>query len=243
LAFLSPHHRPVAFSATGSPSRVATATGLGFTFGSGNYFSAPAGTLIDSNGTGNDPRVNFRFSVSFVITSNAAASCIASIGTTATDAGAQVFVQNNSGSLRVLVAGLVYHTFGAVEVGKLYTVDVTYTDLTPYRWTTRVNGLVVSTTDANNNVLDSQLIYVGTGFGGQTVNAVILQSTLEQGAHVDLSDVWARKVGANPWLIYQPRQIIIPLAAAAGYTHPTLSNARMGSLTSSSGIPLVDYTF
>lgn len=32
-------------------------------------------------------------------------------------------------------------------------------------------------------------------------------------------------------------------AAAAGYTHPTLSNARMGSITTTGGIPLVDYTF
>ena len=30
---------------------------------------------------------------------------------------------------------------------------------------------------------------------------------------------------------------------AAAYTHPTLSNARMGSLTSTGGVPMVDYAF
>jgi hypothetical protein len=47
----------------------------------------------------------------------------------------------------------------------------------------------------------------------------------------------------NPWQLFEPRQIIIPASAAAGYSHPTMSNARMGSMTGTGGIPLVDYTF
>lgn len=40
-----------------------------------------------------------------------------------------------------------------------------------------------------------------------------------------------------------PRQIIVPVAAASGYTHPTLSNARMDPLTATGGVPNVDYAF
>ncbi len=49
---------------------------------------------------------------------------------------------------------------------------------------------------------------------------------------------------ANPWQLFAPRQIIIPSAAAGGgYTHPTLSNARMDPVTATGGVPKVTYTF
>jgi hypothetical protein len=51
-------------------------------------------------------------------------------------------------------------------------------------------------------------------------------------------------LSVNPWQLFAPRKIIIPHAPiGGGYTHPTLSNARMGSLTSTGGVPLVDYAF
>lgn len=48
---------------------------------------------------------------------------------------------------------------------------------------------------------------------------------------------------ANPWGLFAERRILVPVPAASGYTHPTLSNARMGSLTPTGGVPMVDYAF
>lgn len=47
----------------------------------------------------------------------------------------------------------------------------------------------------------------------------------------------------NPWSLFAERPIWVPVSSGGGYTHPTLSNARMGSLTSTTGVPLVDYSF
>lgn len=233
----TPHHDLVGGSLSGAIALASTPHGVGMSPAGGNYFLAPAGTLIDSNGAGNDINVNFRFSVTFVITSNAAADAIASLADTPTSGGPQILIQNNAGSLRALVAGSTYHTFGSVDVGQIYTVDVTYTDLSPYTWATRVNGQIVSTLDSYWNPIEGILVpYVGTGFGGATANAVILQATLEQGAHVDLSDSWALERGANPWAIYAPIVRRIPLAVGAAATTfipivgrgPGMSLARVG---------------
>jgi hypothetical protein len=48
---------------------------------------------------------------------------------------------------------------------------------------------------------------------------------------------------SNPWDLFTERPIWVPVSSGGGYTHPTLSNARMGSLTTTGGVPLVDYTF
>jgi hypothetical protein len=58
-----------------------------------------------------------------------------------------------------------------------------------------------------------------------------------------MDDTLLRQWHKNIWSIYKPVQIIIPTATAGGYTHPTLSNARMGSMTGTGGIPQVNYTF
>lgn len=51
-------------------------------------------------------------------------------------------------------------------------------------------------------------------------------------------------VGKTPWQIFADRRSFVPLpAVASGYTHPTLSNARLTSLSSTGGYPAVDYTF
>lgn len=59
-----------------------------------------------------------------------------------------------------------------------------------------------------------------------------------------LTDSEAAELSANLSALWQPQTIWVPYSTGGGsYTHPTLSNARMGSLTSTSGVPLVDYTF
>ena len=54
------------------------------------------------------------------------------------------------------------------------------------------------------------------------------------------------QITANPngiWQLFAPRRIYIPTAAAAGYTHPTLSLATATEITASGFKPRVTYTF
>lgn len=58
-------------------------------------------------------------------------------------------------------------------------------------------------------------------------------------AEVDLRDY-----ERNPWALCEPQAIYVPRAsAAAGYTHPTLSNARMIWTGLGAGKPAIDYTW
>lgn len=52
-----------------------------------------------------------------------------------------------------------------------------------------------------------------------------------------------RSLSANPWQLFAPRRIYIPTAAAAGYTHPTLSLATATEITATGFKPRVTYTF
>ncbi|HMN55629.1 MAG TPA: hypothetical protein PKE15_00145 [Ottowia sp.] len=74
------------------------------------------------------------------------------------------------------------------------------------------------------------------GYPVPTALVLLYDRTLWAAEHAQLA--------ANPWQIFAPRetQIWVPSGAPA-YTHPTLSNARMGSLTSTGGVPMVDYAF
>lgn len=52
------------------------------------------------------------------------------------------------------------------------------------------------------------------------------------------------ELSANPWLVFAPQAIYVPRSAgAAGYTHPTLSNARMIWTGPGAGKPAIDYTW
>src|SRR5574340_768 len=72
---------------------------------------------------------------------------------------------------------------------------------------------------------------------------------------IALAAIWNRALAENEeyalinsnggvWQLFAPisRRLMLP-GAAAGYTHPTLSNARMGSLGPAGGYPTVTYTF
>ena len=58
-----------------------------------------------------------------------------------------------------------------------------------------------------------------------------------------LSPAEGSAYSANPWQLFQPRRIYIPTAAAAGYTHPTLSLATATEIGTTSFKPSVTYTF
>lgn len=60
---------------------------------------------------------------------------------------------------------------------------------------------------------------------------------------IGISPGLALQLSANPWQLFQPRRIYIPTAAAAGYTHPTLSLATATEIGTTSFKPSVTYTF
>lgn len=74
---------------------------------------------------------------------------------------------------------------------------------------------------------------------------------ITRGSNTYLAAVWNRAlsrperdaIGGNPWVLFEPRQIVVPRAAAGGYTHPTLSNARMVWTGPGAGKPAIDYTW
>lgn len=57
------------------------------------------------------------------------------------------------------------------------------------------------------------------------------------------SDGQMAKATAEPWSSFKPRRIIVPVAAAGGGGLPTLSNARVTSVTTTTAAPLVDYAY
>ena len=59
-----------------------------------------------------------------------------------------------------------------------------------------------------------------------------------------LSRKEAVEISGNPWILFEPQQIYVPRSAGeAGYTHPTLSNARMIWTGLGAGKPAIDYTW
>lgn len=74
---------------------------------------------------------------------------------------------------------------------------------------------------------------------------------ITRGSRLYTAAIWNRalaraerdSIGGNPWVLFEPRQIVVPRAAAGGYTHPTLSNARMVWTGPGAGKPAIDYTW
>jgi hypothetical protein len=56
-------------------------------------------------------------------------------------------------------------------------------------------------------------------------------------------EVLGRQILANPWQLFEPRRAVLPASAAGPAPFPTLSNARMDPITSTGGVPKVDYAF
>ena len=106
-----------------------------------------------------------------------------------------------------------------------------------------------------NAYLNGTNIASSSSIGGPAAGTVFRlgansQSSMFYVGRILLFAMWNRELKqtellslrSNPWQIFKPQSIKMP-TAASGYTHPTLSNARVGSLTSTSGVPLVDYAF
>lgn len=74
---------------------------------------------------------------------------------------------------------------------------------------------------------------------------------ITRGSRLYMAAIWNRalaraerdNIGANPWALFAPRQIVIPSAAPPGYTHPTLSSARMIWTGPGAGKPAIDYSW
>jgi len=75
---------------------------------------------------------------------------------------------------------------------------------------------------------------------------------ITRGSLLYLGAIWNRAlsraerdaIGGNPWILFEPQQIYVPRSAGeAGYTHPTLSNARMIWTGLGAGKPAIDYTW
>lgn len=74
---------------------------------------------------------------------------------------------------------------------------------------------------------------------------------ITRGSLTYLAAVWNRAlsrrerdaIGSNPWVLFEPRRIVMPSASAPGYTHPTLSSARMIWTGPGAGKPAIDYSW
>ena len=132
-------------------------------------------------------------------------------------------------------------SLGSLTGGRTYCIAIQHSSST---LTAVVDGRVVSQVAAAGSVTAS---YAGYG-----ANAVPSHSrspgcrtylAIASTPPIALNDLI--QITADPWgVVFAPREtrIWVP-SAGGGYTHPTLSNARMGSLTSTGGVPMVDYAF
>ena len=228
-ALLTGGGRSVGITTTGSPTRVPTAHGIGWQYGSGNYHAVTA-AIRGSGGAGNDPTVAWRLVVSFVVTSNAALDALISISTSPTSGDPVILVQNNSGTLRcILTSG--YVNLGAAVIGRLHTIEVRYSDMSPYPRDVYLDGKLAAS--ANAYGAWGHTVYIGSGYPSQTANARILQALFQQGAGV----VDARLI-ADPWGDVYPhteRRIWVPgagggVTAALSQTLGGLTGAATGQL-------------
>ena len=84
-------------------------------------------------------------------------------------------------------------------------------------------------------------IEVGDSLNGRNPNAACAMQAIASRAWTEDE---CKQLLENPWQLFAPfeRRIWVP-SAGGSYTHPALSNARMGSLTSTGGVPTADYAF
>lgn len=164
--------------AVGTPSLVPAASGLGFSFGSGNYFQQQ-GLVLSGLGAGEELQYNNVIHISFVVTDNSSTDALASIGTSPTDGGPSFILQNNSGTIRVF-DGVAYNNLGAAVIGKLQTVTITYSDANPYPNKYYLDGQLVASVNRYRLAYNSKYFYIGSGFPAQTINATLLQVLVDQ---------------------------------------------------------------
>lgn len=106
-----------------------------------------------------------------------------------------------------------------------------------------VDGAVVSTVAAGNYAaglaaIGTPSIRIASSYDGMNLTVSGVALFLDA-----LSDAEIAEISRNPWQLYAPEAVLLAAVAASGYTHPTLSSARMGSLSPSGGYPTVTYTF
>lgn len=217
------------WTTTGTPTLMGTPHGLGWRFGSGNYFNA-VDVIPFSAGVGNDP--DWLIAVTFVVTSNATTDAIFSLGSSATDAGPIYVLQNNAGVLRQ-VRGSFFDLEPSI-IGRLYTAVVTYSDVAPYPFRLYINGALSYQNNGYINTSDKNF-YVGSGFPGQTANAVILQAAMAVGRGANY--VNARGLSEDHRLIlpHKTRGVWVPVSAGGGGTtiSATPGNAAADGTTAS----------
>ena len=105
-----------------------------------------------------------------------------------------------------------------------------------------VDGVLQATSSALNGTLSSsQPLYIANRGGTVYQCGVALLACWNQ----KLSPGDAKELSANPWQLFAPQQIIIPTAAAAASSLPTLSASTYvpGSLTSTGWRPRVTAQF
>lgn len=100
-----------------------------------------------------------------------------------------------------------------------------------------------SSTDLGTSTIYNWLVAGGFRRGGTDSAGASCDVLLLAGYDRQLSVAESIALTINPWQLFKPRRAVFHASAAAGYTHPTLSNARMGSMTATGGVPKVDYAF
>lgn len=106
-----------------------------------------------------------------------------------------------------------------------------------------VDGAVVSTVAAGNYAANlaatsTPSIRIASSYDGMNLTVGGVALFLDA-----LSDAEIAEISRNPWQLYASESLLWAAVATAGYTHPTISNARMGSSSSGGGYPTVTYTF
>jgi hypothetical protein len=139
---------------------------------------------------------------------------------------------NNAGNIQLVLSSLVrLTTSNALAAGDEFHVWAFGSSATGYN--VDLNGTLTSAAGGSGNYAALTAIgFAGRTFTGSLIKVAGWNSIVPEGAR--------RAVERDSRILFKSRRNIVNKAVAA---LPTLSNARMGSLTSTGGVPLVDYAF
>lgn len=100
-------------------------------------------------------------------------------------------------------------------------------------------GTSTKNSGVNTGLVSQDRIRIGNRYAGDYYSGLLYAVGIFESP---LSDDELAYLTDNPLSILAPRVLYVPVSSG-GYTHPTLSNARMDPLSASGGIPKVDWAF
>lgn len=186
------------WTTVGTPTQQGSPGGLGWAFGTGNYFYTSSPILPIGTGAGNELDKCFCEVYVVMATSLTGTSVFGGEMDSSESSGPLFFIQNNGGALRSYTLSGGYSDIGALSLGKIVTVVRTYSDYNPYPHSVFFDGRLIWSTNGYRQ--NRQNSYLGTGYGGQLTNGIVLFYAAF--LSVVVSNIEAAELSRNPCSLF-----------------------------------------